>query len=802
MQAITEALRDILKSHFQAGSSGFGGYATINGRNYRCKRISLDRSLRLQADQFEIELENEDLSLGWGVTSVFATNDRVRVHQWYGVRANRVQSFDGIIDSVRDGRDLPTVTITGRDRFGVAIDQTFIASAPQQVGETGAVRTEANGVFLNREASYIVDAALDLIGWPTADRDILTTSLVLTEYVFGDGSSYADILMGAAAITGMTGYDLWSDEHGVAHFRPTPSSDLVTVDTTPAYTWRTGEDVLDLGDTTDQYELITRVKTVGPMTVLTAAWSMLWQTKKIADPVGIWFDPSAPANIQVVDNNARRVYRLRQSDRQIISSWSIVVLCPHPLGISGDPSDSTIYWLLNAPWIDGGSGGNQIVKVRKSDNVALARYAIADGRWSAIKVSGSFIWLTNLDTDKIHKHSKSTGASIASYSQSYDGSSTFPQTGLGTTQANPSGLMIDGTTLHVFWANGGTTARFLLCDETAPTTITGRVATAGSTLHGGEMDTTTHTECWGDNDSLGLVAKFSLFSPTDRIVASEVVDTALEDELGANAELENRVHDTHPGDAAHPWESRRFTMGLQRIDSLAQAGDVARFQLDRLGRRRRVVDVGILGNPAIQKNDLVKLEDPKVGLFQNFVMDTCRTEMIAGEGGTYLGTVSLVRGGVANDEITEPLPPPTDSTGDGTDPGGAFYEGSISFLTEGFGLADSPLVGGGTTGWSADTTTASSILGEVTFLSGHTYHYVVDFIVDPMDVPTGLKQWGIGGVGGAWELPHIADPGGVVHFAGDYLFVSGLTGCFVATQPGESHGVRPITVTWSFTDIT
>ncbi len=240
--------------------------------------------------------------------------------------------------------------------------------------------------------------------------------------------------------------------------------------------------------------------------------------------------------------------------------------------------------------------------------------------------------------------------------------------------------MVDGTTLHLFWANGGTTARFLVCDESAPGTVDHAVATSGSTLHGGEMNTTTHTECWGDNDALGLTAKFSLVTPvtTTRDVNSEVGDITLEDELGANAELEDRVHDLHSGDAAHPWESRRFSMDLSKIDSLAQAADVARFQLDRLGRRRRVVDVGILGNPAVQKNDLVRLEDPLTGIFQNFVVDSMRDDMV--EDGQYLGVVSLVRGGVANDEITEPDPPPSD--GDSTDevPGPPFYAGSFSLV--------------------------------------------------------------------------------------------------------------------------
>jgi hypothetical protein len=78
------------------------------------------------------------------------------------------------------------------------------------------------------------------------------------------------------------------------------------------------------------------------------------------------------------------------------------------------------------------------------------------------------------------------------------------------------------------------------------------------------------------------------------------------------------------------------------------------FWLDKNGRRRRVVDAGIIGNPAIQKNDLVRVEDPVSGVAQNFVIDTYRSLMSAD--GTFVGTVALIRGGVANEVITEDPP--------------------------------------------------------------------------------------------------------------------------------------------------
>jgi hypothetical protein len=74
---------------------------------------------------------NEDGALGWGSTSIFPTNSRIKAFQWYGDVANEVQVFDGLIDNPKDHRDVRALTLTCRDRFALLIDQTFSASAPQ-----------------------------------------------------------------------------------------------------------------------------------------------------------------------------------------------------------------------------------------------------------------------------------------------------------------------------------------------------------------------------------------------------------------------------------------------------------------------------------------------------------------------------------------------------------------------------------------------------------------------------------------------------------------------------------------------
>ncbi len=682
MQLITDDLRARLIDKFQVGMKSFAGRIEIGGQSYPTASMAIDKNKRMQSDQMIVVLPNEAVELGWGITNIFPVNTRIKAFQWYGDPANEVQVFDGLIDNPIDHRDVIQMTLNCRGRFALLVDQTFSASAPQGAGESGAVRTPDNGVYLNMEVADIVNDILDRVGWPADDRHITATSMVVTEYPIGDGSSYADAIVGDNALTTLTGYDAWSDETGVFHFDPTPASDIVEVPAEPVYTWRTGVDITELSDSTDQYELITRVKTRGPLTTVTVTdgWHLVWQTTKISRPVGIFYDPDDPTLLRVLSASTKRIYRLRISDRQVVSSVLVGGVAPYPLGLSIDPADHDYYWLLNAPWYyTGSTSGNSVKKIRRVDNVVVDSFTIPDGRWSALKVSSSYLYLTNLDTDRFYRRSKTDGSAIANYQHVV----------ASVTQTNPSGLMIDGSTLFLFWANGGTTRRFLKCDESAPATVTGSVATSGSTLHGGEMNTTTHTECWGDNDSLGITAEFSLITTTTGTVPvnAEIGDQALEDALGLRAELEDRIHDLHPGDAAHPWESRRMSLDLQKIDSLAQANDIAKFWLDKLGRPKRVIDAGIIGNPAVQLNDLARVEDPKTGVFQNGVIDALHTEMDT----TFLGTVTLVRGGVANDEITEPDPPPIDDSGDATDPAAsALYDDCLNnSVGAGTGTVDS-----------------------------------------------------------------------------------------------------------------
>src|SRR6185503_5898355 len=114
----------------------------------------------------------------------------------------------------------------------------------------------------------------------------------------------------------------------------------------------------------------------------------------------------------------------------------------HPLGLSGDPADSDRFWVLDAGWRTGNGNNASIHKFDASSGAHLAEYSLPDGQWSDLKVSNSYLWVTNYGTDKLHKRSKADGTNITTY----DGPTVD-----GDVQQKPTGLAIDGTTILSFW---------------------------------------------------------------------------------------------------------------------------------------------------------------------------------------------------------------------------------------------------------------------------------------------------------------------------------------------------------------
>ena len=166
----------------------------------------------------------------------------------------------------------------------------------------------------------------------------------------------------------------------------------------------------------------------------------------------------------------------------------------------------------------------------------------------------------------------------------------------------------------------------LVSTTATPSTIVRELAFSGTQSLGGDIDTTTHTELYATAAELSLIYKYTLLEPVTNDVSVEVVNDELEAALGV--ELDTSV------------QIRRLSMRLDVVTSYAQACEIAWRWLDRLDQYRNVVDVGIIGNPALQKADMVRIVDPVTLIADDFMVDTYRSSL-SGDG-TYLGILSLV----------------------------------------------------------------------------------------------------------------------------------------------------------------
>jgi hypothetical protein len=574
-------------------------------------RVSIDKSMQTDADAFEVELDNAD-----GSKSLYPSGDtylptkRCRIWQWYGDPANAVQVFDGFIDKVQEHRNPRTLTLTGRCWMKRLLVQDILVTDPQGADETGAVRTTANFVYLGMEVSDIVDDLLDEANYPTgAARSVQQTSYMVAEFLGSDGNSFADAV---GQLADLVGYNSYADELGTYHFeanaRAQATADTDTAEV-PVWTFRAGEDIVVIDPEQDDYELKTRIRVTGPMstTVLNDAFTELWHSAALRKPTGIWFDSADSGNIRVSDGATHKVYKVSQTTRAIVSA-SAALCSGYLAGLSGDPADATVYWILEAPWKTGSGTTASVHKIQKSDDSVLLSWNLPNEHWTDIKADASNLWLSNLTDDKVWKYTKA-GASVTGYSISYGGAA----------QVNPTGLMVDGTDLWMFFMDIN---RVLKATVGTPGTITKAISTAGTQMVGGEVDTVTHTEFWSCSDVLGLIWKYTLVEPvtTERAVFAEVVDTALETALG---------------------EVRRLVVRMDAITSLAQATETAQRWLGQLDHTRQQLDVGIIGNPAIQKGDMIRIEDPMTGIASDWEVDTYRSEM-SGQAGTYLGILSLL----------------------------------------------------------------------------------------------------------------------------------------------------------------
>ena len=250
-----------------------------------------------------------------------------------------------------------------------------------------------------------------------------------------------------------------------------------------------------------QFEVEARDTAIpGPVETVTDQWSQLWETGVIAKPVGLWYDPADAANIRVIDAKTRNLATIRQSDREVIQSDYLGAVVTYAAGLSGDPADPDVFWLLDAPWTQGAGGSAHVKQIDRTTFAVLLDYNVGTAHYSALKVSANWFYLTNLVTGEIERYNKATGALHSAWGVTYD----------SVEQTKPTGIMVDGTDLWYFFYNDGSTKRFLKATEANPDTIIDVTFTEGLAIIGGEMDTTTHTEMFGDSDLLSKVWKFSL----------------------------------------------------------------------------------------------------------------------------------------------------------------------------------------------------------------------------------------------------------------------------------------------------
>lgn len=242
--------------------------------------------------------------------------------------------------------------------------------------------------------------------------------------------------------------------------------------------------------------------------IVADVWTQVWQSGAIAHPVGIAFDADEPDDVYVLDGEKRRIYRLNQTTRKAVAV-SPVLFSGRGAGLSFDPSDPTIAWVLEAPWLSGSGADTQIHKLDRSDWSIITTLAEPDTatQLTDIRADASFLWTSRYDAGTIQKRDKTDGSVVDSSTITYN----------GNVQEHPNGIAINGTAISYWFggtANHGT-GRALLADTSDPWTITGIQKTTGIAGYGGDQTTEGGDEfIYIVSTAVGRVWKYQLSSAT------------------------------------------------------------------------------------------------------------------------------------------------------------------------------------------------------------------------------------------------------------------------------------------------
>ncbi len=234
-------------------------------------------------------------------------------------------------------------------------------------------------------------------------------------------------------------------------------------------------------------------------------WAEVWQTGVVPNPVGSCTVNGDATYLYVISATTRKVYKLRQSDRKVVSVspalWAGST--NYAGGLCEDPADATVMWALEAPWAFGGGGNTKLRKVRISDWAILTTHDLGSStKLTDIEADSSNLWTSKYDGPDFQKRSKATGAVVTSYSLTYG----------GVAQTLCTGLSINGTRLAV-WYSGK--RRALIVATSAPTTITDVIKTTGISAFGGSWRTESGQEYFYPvSYTADVVWKYQLTSAT------------------------------------------------------------------------------------------------------------------------------------------------------------------------------------------------------------------------------------------------------------------------------------------------
>lgn len=606
-----------------------GSEAHYESRSLQVTSLVLDRSRKMAAAQLDASLANEDGSLGYYTGSgILAPNNQCRAYVRHGSTNDWIRKFTGLLDRDSDHHDPKTVAIKARSRMKLLLaPHVFVKIASQTAGDTGAIRTEDNGVYLGKSPEYIANDILDRAGWDPDARNIAVSGITIPEYDLADMGAWADQISGTDRLTAIAGWDMVEDELGVLNLGP----NALAAEDEPDEDWtfEAGVNVMAYDHQVDDEERATRVRVSGPMTSTIPVWKEEWSTTKIRHPVGLAFVPASPTYLYAIDWKSQYLSRIRLSDRKVVQVWPLGAgITYFPGGLCYDTVTGD-FFVLDTDWVHGGTNHAEVQRFDGATKAHVATYALPDGQWAAIKTDGANLWLTNYGDDKLYKRSM-TAVAVSSGTITYS----------GDLQHNPTGLWIDGTTIGVFFEG---IERFLLVDSAAPGVVTGVQSTKGTQITGGEKNTVTHDELWADADgaTAGHIWAFDLADEVTTDVVKWAIDYDLEDAMGLQAGVADRIHPDCPNsDDPHPYEIRVATVELRTVNSPEQAQTVADYQILLLKRLRRTLDLKTIGHPGVQVRDWNRYVDAVAGTDAKWMVDTLRDELAGA--GTYITQMSVL----------------------------------------------------------------------------------------------------------------------------------------------------------------